>query len=75
MAPDVWLYTNDSATFRTVQRQTESGTEVLVFGSTGERAHETFLTAADAAAFRLAVEARILKSGFALARGPAQRHS
>ncbi|HEY6360785.1 MAG TPA: hypothetical protein VIX63_06750 [Vicinamibacterales bacterium] len=71
MAPEVWLYTNDGATFRTVQRRTEAGTEVLVFGSAGERAHETFVTTADAAAFRLAVEARILRNGFALARGPA----
>ena len=70
MAPDIWLYTNDVATFRTVQRQTDAGTEVLVFGSRGERAHETFATTADAAAFRQALEARILRSGFALARGP-----
>jgi hypothetical protein len=70
MTPHVWLYRNDDETFRTVQRETGEGTEVLVFGSHGERAREQFATSADASAFREAVEARILQRGFRLARRP-----
>src|SRR5688572_12022147 len=46
MTPDVWLYRNDVETFRTVQRDNGDCTEVLVFGSHGERARERFTTAA-----------------------------
>lgn len=70
MTPDVWLYRNDVETFRTVQREDEEGTEVLVFGSHGERARERFSTSAAASAFREAVEARIMQRGFRLARRP-----
>ncbi len=70
MTPDVWLYRNDVETFRTVQRETGEGTEVLVFGSHGERARERFVTSAAASAFREAVEARIIQRGFRLARRP-----
>jgi hypothetical protein len=72
MAPEVWLYTNDVATFRTVQRPTGDGIEVLLFGSEGERAEQVFNTVADAARFREAVEARILKRGFVLTRTPSR---
>ena len=37
MAPNVRIYTNDDATFRTVERDTDDGVEVLVVGSQGER--------------------------------------
>jgi len=70
MTQDVWLYRNDFDTFRTVQRQTDEGAEVLVFGPQGERAHERFVTVAAAAAFREAVAERIMRRGFALARRP-----
>jgi hypothetical protein len=70
MTQDVWLYRNDFDTFRTVQRQTDEGAEVLVFGPYGERAHERFATTAAAAAFREAVAQRIMQRGFALARRP-----
>ncbi len=72
MTQDVWLYRNDFDTFRTVQRQTDEGAEVLVFGPQGERAHERFVTvaAAAAAAFREALAERIMQLGFALARRP-----
>jgi hypothetical protein len=67
---DVWLYRNDVYTFRTVQRHSEEGTEVLVFGPQGERAHERFRSEADATAFREAVGLRIMQRGFAIARAP-----
>ena len=70
MTPDVWLYRNDVETFRTVQRDNGDCTEVLVFGSHGERARERFTTSEAADAFRQAVEARIIQRGFRLARRP-----
>ena len=70
MAPQVWLYSNEFATFRTVQRPTDEGYEVLLFGSEGERAGHVFTTEAEAATFRTAVEARVLKRGLVLVRQP-----
>ena len=70
MTHDVWLYRNDFDTYRTVQRQTEEGAEVLVFGPQGARAHERFETVAAAAAFREAVADRIMRRGYSLARRP-----
>jgi hypothetical protein len=70
MTQDVWLYRNEYYTFRTVQRQTEEGAEVLLLGPQGQRAHERFSSVAAAAAFREAVAERIMQCGFALARRP-----
>jgi hypothetical protein len=70
MNHDVWLYRNDCFTFRTVQRQTPEGAEVLLLGPQGQRAHERFDSLAAAAAFREAVAERIIQSGYSLARKP-----
>jgi hypothetical protein len=70
MTHDVWLYRNDCYTFRTVQRETAEGAEVLLLGPQGQRAHERFSTRAAAAAFREAVAERILQCGYSLARRP-----
>jgi hypothetical protein len=70
MTHDVWLYRNDYHTFRTVQRQTDEGAEVLLLGPQGQRAHERFDTIDAAIAFREAVAERILQCGFSLARRP-----
>jgi hypothetical protein len=66
MAPNVRIYTNDDATFRTVERDTDEGVEVLVVGSQGERAHHTFASRPEANAFAQTFEAHITRRGFAL---------
>jgi hypothetical protein len=66
MAPSVWVYTNDYATLRAVQRDTDEGTEVLVVGSQGERVHHTFSTRPEACAFRQTLQQHICRRGFAL---------
>lgn len=70
MSHDVWLYRNEYHTFRTVQRETPEGAEVLLLGPHGQRAHERFATVAAAAAFREAVAQRIMQCGYSLARRP-----
>ena len=67
MTPQVWLFRNDSATMRTVQRETDEGIEVLMVGSSGDRAHHTFASSGEAATFREALRARFERSGFTLA--------
>jgi hypothetical protein len=67
MTPQIWLFRKDEATMRTVQRATADGVEVLLVGSTGDRAHQVFGNAAEAMVFREALESRIQQNGFTLA--------
>jgi hypothetical protein len=66
MAPNVRIYKSEQGTFRTVERDTEEGVEVLVVGSGGERAHHTFASRPEATAFTQTFEAHITRRGFAL---------
>jgi high-affinity Fe2+/Pb2+ permease len=66
MAPQMWLYRKDEATFRTIQRSTDDGVEVLVVGSTGDRAHHTFSSGDEALVFREGFETLLGQRGFRL---------
>ena len=67
MTPEMWLYRSADVTMRTIQRETDAGVEVLLVGSTGERAHHTFGSSDEAVRFREALQATIQQRGFTLA--------
>jgi hypothetical protein len=63
----IWVYKKDDATLRTVQRPSDEGVEVLVVGSTGERARHTFADGVQATTFLDALAECIAARGFRLA--------
>ena len=66
MTPHVWLFRQDAATIRIIQRVYDGRAEVVVLGSEGLRKHQLFETPLDAERFRGVLVTELLATGFEL---------